>query len=227
MNKQREDSLGNDWLHRFAALASLRPEDRRLVSTAARLATLPAGAVPFRPGLPSEAYVLVIEGRVRVRMVSESGREIVLYRVAAGETCILTTACLMAGLDYAAEAVAETPVTVALIPRPVFRDLIDRSPVFRDFVFATFGRRLSDLLLLVEEVAFKRVDLRLARYLAEHTGADHVLVRSHQELATELGTAREVISRQLKEFERRGWVGLRRGQIDIRDAGALARLANG
>ena len=70
-------------------------------------------------------------------------------------------------------------------------------------------------------------DLRLARYLAEHAGADHVLVRSHQELATELGTAREVISRQLKEFERRGWVGLRRGQIDIRDAGALARLANG
>lgn len=215
------------WLDRFPALATLAPADRDGLAAAVRLVDLPAGAVTFRPGHPSEAYVLVIEGRVRVQMISESGREIILYRVAAGETCILTTACLMAGLDYAAEAIAETPVTAALIPRRVFRDLIDRSGVFRDFVFAAFGRRLSDLLLLVEEVAFKRVDLRLARYLADHVGADGAIVRSHQDLATELGTAREVISRQLKEFERRGWVALGRGRIELRDRAALTRLAGG
>ncbi len=216
--------MAENWIEAFPGLAGLEQPARLILQKAAMVATLPAGTVPFRNGDSCETFLFVLSGTVRVHMTSENGREIVLYRVEDGQTCILTTCCLMSNEDYPAEAVAETDVSAAVLPAPGFRELVARSAVFRDFVFSTYGRRIFDLTLLVEEVAFQNIDLRLARFLLEAMDADGRLALTHQEVAVELGSVREVISRQLKEFERRSWVALRRGQIDILDADALRHV---
>lgn len=191
-----------------------------------RVIQVPPGTVLFSEGAACEAYVLVLEGSVRVQKISESGREIVLYRVERGQTCVLTTACLMTSAEYGAEGVAETPVRAAVLSAAAFQRLLDASAVFRRFVFRVYAGRIADLLMLIEEVAFGRVDVRLAQTLLAHARRDggRVVTTTHQALATELGTAREVVSRQLKEFERRQWVGLARGRIELRNAAALEAL---
>ncbi|GAB4141166.1 MAG: Crp/Fnr family transcriptional regulator [Sphingomonadales bacterium] len=185
---------------------------------------LPAGAKAFEAGGPCGHYLVIAEGRIRVQQLSPSGREIVLYRVSGGETCILTTACLLAHEHYAAEAVAETDVRGYALPRASFDRLLAQSQPFRDYVFSAYASRLTDLMLLVEEIAFGHVDIRLAQKLLARADADANVAATHQDMAIELGTAREVISRQLKEFERRGWVELARGRIVLRDKAALAAL---
>ena len=206
----------------FPALAALEPEAARLFA-AARPVTIPAGTIVFQDGATCANYVLVIEGSIRVQKVAENGREIVLYRVEGGQSCVLTTNCLIGGEDYSAEGVAECAVKALVLPATSFRALLACSDVFRAFVFSAYATRISGLLLLIEEVAFGRIDMRLASWLAERGGGE--LKATHQDIAIELGTAREVVSRQLKEFERRGWVALGRGRLDIRDAAALAALA--
>lgn len=211
------------WLRHFPALDALEPETARALVERAQVADLPEGQIVFRGGDECQNYLLVIYGSVRVQMTTESGREIVLYRVDAGESCVLTTACLLAREAYSAEGITETPVRAVVIPAGPFLELLGRSPALREFVFATYGSRISALMLLVEEVAFGRLDLRLARFLAAR-GAKGEIEATHQALAVELGTAREVISRQLKEFERRGWVELARGRIRVLAPEALERL---
>ena len=169
--------------------------------------------------------MLMLDGTVRVQQVSEGGREIVLYRVSAGESCALTTACLMGYEDYLAEAIAETDVRAVAIPRATFDDLIARSPEFRRFVFTAFSTRVTNLFRIIDEVAFSRMDIRLAHKLVElSNGADSVTV-TQQQLAAELGSAREVISRILSEFQRRGLVSLSRGVITINERQALEKMA--
>lgn len=215
----------DDWLAAFPQLKDLEEPARIRLADAARVKTLPSGFAAFGRGSPCESYLFIVSGTVRVQMISESGREIVLYRVGGGETCILTTACLLSQDDYPADARTETDVEVAMVPASAFRDLVAASAVFRDFVFRSYGRRIADLMLLLEEVAFRRVDVRLAKHLIARSAADELTI-THQELAVDLGSAREVISRQLKEFERRGWVVLRRGRIEIANAAALRDLAD-
>ncbi|MGQ9365639.1 Crp/Fnr family transcriptional regulator [Azospirillum sp. ST 5-10] len=216
---------GAEWLDAFPALTTLEPDALARLRGGARTVRLPRGAVVFTPGSLCRSYLMVVDGSVRVQMVGESGREIVLYRVQRGETCILTTACLMARTDYGAEGIAETAVTAVALEAALFHAMLACSAVFRDVVFTSFGTRLTGLMMLVEEVAFGRIDLRLARFLLDHRDGGGGLDTTHQALAVELGTAREVVSRQLKEFERRGLVGLTRGRVAVRDAAALERLA--
>ncbi len=162
---------------------------------------------------------------MRVQHGSETGREIVLYRVAAGESCVLTTACLMGYEDYPAEAIAETDIRAVAIPRATFDELIASSPEFRRFVFTAFSRRVTNLFRIIEEVAVARMDIRLAHKLLELAhGTGHVAI-TQQQLATELGTAREVVSRLLSELQRRGRVVPARGHIAIADRAALEGLA--
>jgi CRP/FNR family transcriptional regulator, anaerobic regulatory protein len=214
-----------DWIDRFPGLAALeRPVRDNLVRRAAML-KVPRDTVIFGPGKAPENLLLLLDGTVRVQQLSESGREIVLYRVHAGESCVLTTACLMAHEEYSAEGIAETDVTAVAIPRGVFDDLVAQSPAFRQFVFTAYSRRITDLFVVIEEIAFRRLDIRLAQKLLELEGEDGVLLTTHQQMAAELGTAREVVSRQLQEFQRRGWVAQSRGSIRIIDRAALARLS--
>lgn len=214
-----------DWLEAFPVLGGLEGDGLALLRASGSRVTVPRGTVLFRAGDRCHTFLMVLDGSVRVQMTAENGREIVLYRVARGETCIVTTACLLTRTDYGAEAMAESDLDAVALAAGPFHDLVARSAVFRDFVFASFGTRLTGMMMLVEEVAFGRIDLRLARFLVDHRDAGGGLDTTHQALAVELGTAREVVSRQLKEFERRGLVALSRGRVDVRDAAALADLA--
>ncbi len=189
------------------------------------MVSVPGGARIFGPGKRPEHLLLLLSGTVRVQQTSDAGREIVLYRIHAGESCVLTTASLLAHEAYAAEGVAETNVTAVAIPRAVFDDLIASSRSFRDFIFAAYSRRITDLFYVIDEVAFRRIDIRLAQKLLELQDDDQGLQATHQQLAAELGTAREVISRQLQEFQRRGWVELSRGLVRILDEDALKKLS--
>lgn len=209
----------------FPQFAHLDTESARLLQAAARVVDIPAGTVLFQDGSECSTYVLVLDGSIRVQKVSEGGREIVLYRVEAGQSCVLTTNCLIAREDYAAEGIAETDIRALVVPAATFRALLGQSEPFRDFVFAAYASRIADLLMLIEEVAFGRIDVRLAGWLRARAEEGPEIRATHQEIATELGTAREVVSRQLKEFERRGWVALRRGRLEIRDRAGLSSLA--
>lgn len=215
----------NDWTASVPATASLDEATRARLRTLARPVALPAGTRVFGEGGACQAYLILLAGQLRVQKVGENGREIVLYRVEPGESCIVTTSCLMSGTAYDAEGIAETDVQAQALPLAGFRALLAESAGFREFVFKAYGTRIGDLLLLIEEVAFGRIDQRLAARLLELGGQPGSIQATHQELAVELGTAREVVSRQLKEFERRGWVSLGRGQLQIVNRGALDALA--
>ena len=159
-----------------------------------------------------------------MQQTSDTGREIVLYRVHAGESCVLTTACLLAYEDYSAEGIAETQTRAVAIPRAAFDKLVSDSVAFRQFVFTAYSKRITDLFLVIEEIAFRRLDIRLAHKLIELAGDGDTVSSTHQKLAVELGSAREVISRQLQEFQRRGWIEQSRGTIRLMDRDRLSGL---
>lgn len=189
-----------------------------------RLMKAPAGTVLFRDGDVCQGYVFVLSGSVRVQKMDPEGREIVLYRVEDGQTCMLTTACLLGGRAYPAEGIAEETTELALLA-PARLDALLADASFRRFVLAMISERVADLMALIEDVAFGRMDVRLARRLLELDNGSGELRLTHQQLATELGTAREVVSRILKDFERRGLVDLGRSVVSFPDPEALRELA--
>lgn len=218
---------GQDWVARLAGAAGLEPALQAELARRSRVVEAPSGASIFSAGQEAGNLLFVLSGVVRVSHLSETGREVVLYRVAAGESCVMTAACMMGDEPYAAEGLAETAVTALAIPRAVFDDLAARSAAFRAFVFGAYARRMMDLFHVIDDVAFGRVDIRLAqRLIALAQGADELRI-THQQLAAELGTAREVVSRQLQEFQRRGWITQARGAVGLANPGALAALAGG
>jgi CRP/FNR family transcriptional regulator, anaerobic regulatory protein len=212
-----------EWLQQFPELGAIEDPVWQEVLDSARPVEVPAGTTVFRDGDGCQNYMFVMEGSVKVQKISENGREIVLYRVNAGEACILTTSCLLSHQRYPAEGITETDLRAISIPVTMFDRGIAGSQGFRAFVFSSYGRRIADLIMLVEDVAFGRMDIRLGQYLVDAADDDGQVSRTHQEMAAELGTAREVVSRQLKEFERRNWLKLGRGSIQIADLAALKR----
>jgi CRP/FNR family transcriptional regulator len=214
-----------DWIDRFPGLKALEPEVHALLVERSQVLRVPKDTVIFGPGKSPENLLLLLDGTVRVQQLAENGREIVLYRVHAGESCVLTTACLLAYEHYSAEGIAETAVEAVAIPRAVFDEMLAQSRTFRDFVFSAYSRRITDLFLIIEEIAFRRMDIRLAQKLLELGRGTDKIESTHQQLAAELGTAREVISRQLSEFQRRGWVELARGQVTLKDRDPIRTLA--
>ena len=214
------------WLDRFPGLSRLETPTKQLILSRSIVIEAPKGATIFGPGKSPENMLFLLDGTVRVQQVSENGHEIVLYRIEAGQSCVLTTACLLAFDDYAAEGVAETPIRAAAVPRDVFDDLVAQSKPFRDFVFAAFSKRITDLFLMIDEVAFQKMDVRLADKLIKLANNDNVVSTTHQKLSVELGTAREVVSRQLQEFQRRGWIEQSRGSVSLLDRMKLEQLAH-
>ncbi len=214
-----------NWVERFAGLSRLPDELQERLVKNSKVLRVPPETLVFGPGKPAENLLLILEGTVRVQQLSEAGREIVLYRIRAGESCVLTTACLLAYESYSAEGITETEVVAAAIPRKVFDDLVSQSRDFRDFVFSAYSKRITDLFHVIEEIAFQRMDIRLADKLIKLGGESGFVRATHQQLAAELGTAREVVSRQLGEFRRRGWVEAGRGSVTLTDRVAMERLA--
>jgi CRP/FNR family transcriptional regulator len=213
------------WLDQFPPLAALDPVARDRLATDARALSLPAGSILFETGKPCRTYIILRSGRVRVHQLDDDGHEIVLYRLGPGDTCILTTAALFSGEPYAAFAVSETPVELVGLPVAAFDALVAGSDVFRRFVFASHAARLAALMRVVRDVAFRPIDARLSRRLLDLAGTADRLLITHARLAAELGTAREVISRRLKHFERSGWIGLAKGSVTLRDRDRLRAVS--
>lgn len=214
-----------DWTERFKGTAALPPEIRKRLNATARLIHMKKDAQVFGPMNVPDSLFFLYDGRIRVSQSSDSGREIVLYRVDAGESCVLTTACMLAEEAYNAEGIAETDVTAVVLPKPAFDRLASEEDAFRNFVFAAYSRRLIDLLRVVDDVAFGRIDVRLAERLLTLGYGLKEIRTTHQELARELGTAREVISRVLSDFHKRDLIEQSRGVITFRNKAALAGIA--
>lgn len=217
-------SIG-DWTEKFEGTRSLPQVVRDHLIKVAQLRRYPKGYEVFGPGNVPDSLLFMLEGTVRVSQTSENGRDIVLYRVEAGESCVLTTACMLAEEAYAAEGFAETDISVIMLPKTAFDSLVAEEPVFRSFVFAAYSRRLIDLLRVVDDVAFGRMDVRLADRLLTLVGGGLEIEVTHAQIASELGTAREVISRVLNDFQKRGFIKQSRGRLEVIDKPSLRALA--
>ena len=192
----------------------------RLIETIVSM-TVPVGAVLFDERQSCQGFPFVLSGSIRVVKLAANGRELPLYKVLPGESCIITSSCLLGRSDYNARGLAESETSLAMLPRSLFDELMGE-PVFRNFVFDLFAERLAELMQLVEEVAFQKLDQRLANLLL---GKGRQLHTTHQQLADELGSVREMVSRLLKGFVDQGLVRLGREQIEILDPAGLRRIA--
>lgn len=212
------------WMSLFPELEALEESCKKLLLQYARIVEAPIGTIGYQEGDHCGGYVLRLKGRSRVYKMSASGREILLYRVGAGETCVITTTCLLGNSLYPASTIVEEAIEDVIVPDAIFQRLMIDSPVFRQYVMQNYGALISDLIVLLDEVAFQTLDARLAKCLLDI--GNNTIQRTHQQIADELGTAREVISRQLKRLEQKGWLSMGRGVIEIQQRGELLKLAN-
>jgi CRP/FNR family transcriptional regulator len=196
-------------------LPAARLED--LLSDAASM-NVPAGTVMFDENQPCQGFPLLLSGSIRVIKASSNGRELQLYRVCPGESCILTSGCLLGHTPYHARGIAEEDTEMVALSPATFKKLLSSHEPFRDYIFSLFSERLTDLMQLVSAVAFQKLDQRLAALLTTKSNPIHI---THQALADELGSVREIVSRLLKNFAEQGWIKLGREQIEVIDAPAL------
>lgn len=212
--------------HLLAAYPFLRqsPEDfKARFFRFAHHASLETGATVCREGTQCTHLPLVLEGSARVYKLGETGREITLYRLGPGESCILTASCILSDVPFPAFAVCETPLEAAVIPAAEVRHWAAQSPQWRQYVFGLVADRLGDVIGVIQEVAFQRVDRRLSSHLLQYArrhGAA-LIQATHQEIAADLGTSREVVSRVLKDLEAQGLIATARGSIRILDEPGL------
>jgi CRP/FNR family transcriptional regulator, anaerobic regulatory protein len=208
----------------FPVFKDLAPERLERLRAGSQCVSVPAGTVLFDARQPCRGFPLLLEGAVRVFKSSPDGREIELYRVEPGDGCVLSGGCLLGQVEYAATAIAETAVVLLNVAPEIFHELMLEHEPFRRFVFRLYSERLSEVMELVEQVVFRKLDQRLATLLVRRGPAIH---ETHQKIADELGSVREVVSRLLRSFESRGWVVLERERISVLDPKALAELARG
>jgi CRP/FNR family transcriptional regulator, anaerobic regulatory protein len=204
----------------YPALAHVVPALAELGPVAGPL-SVPSGTVLFDENAPCQGFPLLLAGEVKVSRHSSDGRSLELYRVVPGELCLVSSACLFRSQPLSAQGVTTRATTLLLIAPPVFSQWLE-TPAFRNEVLGLFAERMADLTGLIDAVAFHRLDQRLAAALL---GRGQQLSITHQALADELGTVREIVSRLLRRFEREGWVTLSRERIDISDSAALRAVA--
>ena len=209
-------------LQQYPMLRELPAAELNNIFAAASVMQLPAGAVVFDEQQQCQGFPMLLSGSVRVIKASANGRELQLYRILPGESCILTSSCLIGHTRYQARGITEQPVEMVALPPGDFHQLMGKHEAFRSYVFNLFSERLTDLMQLVSAVAFQKLDQRLAALLIGKTAPLHI---THQAIADELGSAREIVSRLLKGFAEQGWVKLGREQIDITDPAALKKFA--
>lgn len=216
-----------NWLSAFPALASIADTAWLEAMAAAKEVVLPADTTLIRERQPCQNFLLIASGSVRICKTAPSGREIMLYHTGGGEVCMLTVGTLLEERDYSANAVAESEVRAVMIPAPYFHAAMAQSSVFRKYILTVLGRRMRDLMSLVEQVAFEPLELRLACLLGQlfAQGNTPQLDITHEELARRLGSTRVVTSRLLKKFERMGCLSLQRSTIELLSPEALTQLS--
>ncbi len=196
-------------------IPGLDPVASKLVANKGILITAPVGAKVFQPGKKCDLFYLLTLGSIRVQIVAESGREIVLYRVGPGEACVMTASCLMGHSLYTGEGIVEKSLEGYAIGLPLFQQLMSSSEKFRNTILGDYSERFLDLVNVLEDVAFRPLESRLAARLLQLNNGLGVVPYTHQFLATDLGSAREVVSRLLKRWEERGLISLHRGKIEL------------
>ncbi len=218
-------NLSGDILKPFPFLQNADEDILTALRQNATLVRLPAEEYICWEGDRCNHLALLLEGTVRVYKVGENGREITLYRLHSGESCVLTASCILSGRAFPALAVVEKPATALLVPAGLLKEWVSAYPPWREYVFSLMTDRLGQIITTVEEVAFRRVDIRLAELLLKSANVSGTVKLTHQEIARDLGSAREVISRILKDFEKQGWIDLQRGAIVIENKGMLKKRA--
>ena len=219
---------GHDMLAKFKVPSGLDPGLRRELEQEGRSLRIPAGTVLFRPGEDMETFLIVGEGSLRIYKSNSEGREITLYYVGGGECCTLNILCLLTQRPSPATAYAEEDVSALAYPRERFLEWFGRYPSMRDLVLGQVADRVHCMMALVEEVAFQRLDRRLAAYLmtaVDQAGGSELLL-THEVIAKDLGSVREVVSRLLKNYESSGLIALGRGRIAIRDRDGLEQAGS-
>ena len=209
----------------FPTLALAGPRTLERIAARAQVRRVPAGTTMFGEHQPCSGFPLVLDGSIRVVQHYPNGREMQLYRVKPGESCVLSSSCLLGRNQYPASGTAETAVELAVIPPEDFRALVVEEPSFREYVFSLFGERLASLLALVEAITYQKLDQRLAALLVRRAKDDPTIHATHQAIADELGSVREIVTRLLRSFEDRGYVELGRERIRVVDVTALGELA--
>ncbi len=190
----------------------------------ATLLRLPVNATIFSTGDACSAFAVLAAGTVRVFTIGETGREITLYRFSRGESCILTASCILSTQEFPAIAVVEAPAAAFSVGSTVFQSWIDTYRPWRTYVFQLLAQRLSSVMSVIDEVAFRRMDVRIAEFLLrQFTVANPVLHLTHQQIAAELGTSREVVSRILADFAASELVHLGRGSLTLRKRDGLVQ----
>lgn len=205
----------------YPVLGELAFEEITALRTAA-ISNVAEGAVVFTEKQACRGFPLLLSGSIKVVKNTSTGREIVLYRVEPGGSCVISSSCLLGRTAYTAQGIAEMPLKLLVLPTVLFARLLNENSHFRDFVFHLLADRIAELMQLVEEVAFHRLDQRLAKLLLAKT---EPIRTTHQSLAEELGSVREIVSRLLRGFSEQGLVTLGREQIKVIDRGGLLQLA--
>lgn len=216
--------MTSDWIT-ASALSDLIDSRSRHQLEGVHPMKLPGGSILFQPGDAVRGFAIVLSGRIGVYLTGTGGRGILLYQIEPGQTCVQSTLGILGDEDYSAEAVCETDCELALIPRDRFETLLDAAPKFRRFVFSAFAARMQTMMHLLEQVAFVKIETRLAAALLSRLDSNNKAVTTHQELATQIGTAREVVSRRLDRLAKDGVLHLDRGVITIDDRTALQEYA--
>ncbi len=218
-----------EWLRQYPQLQNLEDPAWRQALRHVDIIDVPAGTTVFRPGDPCVNLLFLVEGQVRVYMSGDNGREIVLSHLKGGDLCVFTLTSLLQAADYSAAAVTEQSTRAATLPVMHFRELFACSRGFQDFILHTMAQRMHETLLLLQEIAFEGLEMRLACYILRHTdGIEGAAIElTHQQVASEIGTTREMVSRLLKEMEQRGCVRLKRKRIELVDADRLETLSSG
>lgn len=181
---------------------------------------------PIQEGHTLEHAVLVLDGSIRIFQLSESGREVTLYRVQSGEGCVLMLASILGETEYGANAVVETTSELMLLPAETFKQWMVRYPEINKYVYRQFLQRMKYMTNLLDHIAFKPIEYRVADFLLRKAcPTTQSLTITHDQIAAELGTAREVVSRALKSFEKSGLLRLRRGKIEMIDWSHIERIS--
>ena len=207
----------------FPFLHELDSGAREVIQEYGRRVMFNPGHVIMRPGDQCHQIPLVVAGEIRVFKISESGRELTLYRIHPGHTCVLTALSMLAGLPFTVHAVVTKPTAALLLPRRIFSSLYDTQPVWHRYILEVLSARVSDLLALIDGVIFTGLPARLVDALltSQESG---VVQTTHEQLAAEVGSSREAVSRLLKSWEQQGALSLSRGSIAITSRTGLMNL---
>ena len=219
-----------DILNKYQFYNNANNSIKKEFEQSSKIVHLPVGTYYYHEDDPCESFAFLGKGNIRVFKTGESGREITLYHVKPRETCILTSLGIVSNKNYPASAVVESDVQALIFPAATFRKWVDLYPDVRKLIFDAMAKRISNMMMLIEEITFRKVDERLAKFLIQHfNNHKSPLIEiqlTHEQIATELGSVREVVSRLLKAFECQGAITLSRGRIRLKDEELLRSQFN-